>query len=248
MLLLTPSFKKILTNAALGTIHARWNPVPGRFKDYIAMPKFNMYQSLHTTVIGPQGKPVELQIRTYSMRTDAPSTASRRTGSTRKKRYAAPWRRTDRPGRVRQGRRHGLAASTARLAARDRRPGRIPRRAALRPVRLRGLRLHPQGWRSIPLPSGSTPVDFAYAVHTEVGHHCIGARVNGRLVPLESKLDNGDVVEIFTSKAPTAVLSRDWLGFVSGAPREKQDPRALHQGTSRKGHRARPRTAGQDDA
>jgi GTP pyrophosphokinase len=207
--------------AALGTIHARWNPVPGRFKDYIAMPKFNMYQSLHTTVIGPEGKPVELQIRTHSMHRRAEYGVAahwkykedgRSGGSGTKTADAGPagdmawlrqlldWQReTADPGEFLDALRFDLSASEVYVFT-------------------------PKG-DVVPLPSGSTPVDFAYAVHTEVGHHCIGARVNGRLVPLESKLDNGDVVEIFTSKAPNAGPSRDWLGFVA-SPRARNKIRA----------------------
>src|SRR5579871_2513318 len=204
--------------AALGTIHARWNPIPGRFKDYIAMPKFNMYQSLHTTVIGPQGKPVELQIRTYSMHRRAeygvaahwkykeeavrgPSGSGEvNPGDMAWLRQLLDWQReTADPGEFLDALRFDLSASEVFVFT-------------------------PKG-DVVSLPSGSTPVDFAYAVHTEVGHHCIGARVNGRLVPLESKLDNGDVVEIFTSKAPTAGPSRDWLGFVA-SPRARNKIRA----------------------
>ena len=189
--------------AVLGTIHALWSPVPGRFKDFIAMPKFNMYQSLHTSVIGPEGKPVELQIRTFEMH--------------RRAEYgiAAHWKYKE-----------GVAETT---------PVKGDDMAWLRQLLdwqkesadpddfLDSLRfdLHsaevfvftPKG-DVVSLPSGATPVDFAYGVHTEVGHRCIGARVNGRLVPLESTLDNGDVVEIFTSKAETAHPSQDWLQFV----------------------------------
>ena len=200
--------------AALGVMHATWQPVPGRFKDFIAMPKFNMYQSLHTTVIGPEGKPVELQIRTRPC-TAPPSTASRRTGSTRRPKD------DDRRRRARQRRRgHAVAAPAAGLAAGDAGAGGVPRVAALRPgLAARCSSSRPKG-DVIALPSGSTPVDFAYAVHTEVGHRCIGARVNGRLVALESPLENGDTVEVFTSKSEGAGPSRDWLSFVA-SPRAK---------------------------
>lgn len=201
--------------AALGTIHARWNPVPGRFKDYIAMPKFNMYQSLHTTVIGPEGKPVELQIRTHGMHHRAEygvaahwkykeevggpgPTGKVKPGSDMAwLRQLLDWQKeTSDPGEFLESLRFDLSVSEVYVFT-------------------------PKG-QVIALPEGGTPVDFAYAVHTEVGHRCIGARVNGRLVPLESRLGNGDTVEIFTSKSPDAGPSRDWLKFVkSGRARNK---------------------------
>ncbi|WP_370126988.1 bifunctional (p)ppGpp synthetase/guanosine-3',5'-bis(diphosphate) 3'-pyrophosphohydrolase [Streptacidiphilus sp. EB103A] len=214
--------------AALGTIHARWNPVPGRFKDYIAMPKFNMYQSLHTTVIGPGGKPVELQIRTFDMH--------------RRAEYgiAAHWKykqqavagtskvRTDTP----TGK--GAKADTVNEMAWLRQLLDWQKETEDPSEFLESLRFDlsnnevfvftPKG-DVIALPAGATPVDFAYAVHTEVGHRTIGARVNGRLVPLESTLDNGDLVEVFTSKAANAAPSRDWLGFVK-SPRARNKIRA----------------------
>ncbi len=202
--------------AVLGVLHSRWNPVPGRFKDFVAMPKFNMYQSLHTTVIGPEGKPVELQIRTFAMH--------------RRAEYgiAAHWKYKE---NVRSG------ADTDRTLA-DASSGDMSWVRQLLDWQhetedpgefLESLRFEinsaevyvftPRG-DVIALPTGSSPVDFAYAIHTEVGHHTIGARVNGRLVPLESTLDNGDVVEVFTSKAPNAGPSRDWLTFVT-SPRAR---------------------------
>ena len=198
--------------SALGVIHARWNPVLGRFKDYVAMPKFNMYQSLHTTVIGPQGKPVEVQIRTFAQH--------------RRAEYgvAAHWK-------YKENTKDGV--DTDRLGDRDDLtwlrqlldwqsevddPGEFLESLRFEMNQAQVYVFTPRG-DVIPLPMGATPVDFAYAVHTEVGHHTIGSRVNGRLVPLESTLDNGDVVEVFTSKAPTAQPSRDWLNFV-------QSPRA----------------------
>ncbi len=201
--------------AVLGALHARWNPVPGRFKDYIAMPKFNMYQSLHTTVIGPEGKPVEIQIRTHQMHRraeygvaahwkykDDPNSAPERAadgGPNDMKwlRQLLEWQReTADPGEFLDSLRFEINAQEVYVFT-------------------------PKG-DVVALPSGSTPVDFAYAVHTEVGHRCMGARVNGRLVPLESTLDNGDVVEIFTSKADGAGPTRDWLTFV-------QSPRARNK-------------------
>ena len=190
--------------AALGIIHARWNPVPGRFKDYIAMPKFNMYQSLHTTVIGPEGKPVELQIRTWGMHQRAEygvaahwkykEALSSGGGSSDMAwlRQLVDWQReTADPAEFLDSLRFDLGATEIYVFT-------------------------PRG-EVIALPQGGTPVDFAYAIHTEVGHRTIGARVNGRLVALESALDNGDTVEIFTSKAVDSGPSRDWLGFVKSA-------------------------------
>ncbi|MFH8938531.1 GTP pyrophosphokinase [Streptomyces griseosporeus] len=214
--------------AALGTVHARWNPVPGRFKDYIAMPKFNMYQSLHTTVIGPSGKPVELQIRTFDMhrraeygiaahwkykqdavagaskvRTDAPKSSGKDKDAINDMawlRQLLDWQKeTEDPSEFLESLRFDLSRNEVFVFT-------------------------PKG-DVIALPAGATPVDFAYAVHTEVGHRTIGARVNGRLVPLESTLDNGDLVEVFTSKAAGAGPSRDWLGFVK-SPRARNKIRA----------------------
>ena len=193
--------------AVLGALHARWNPVPGRFKDYIAMPKFNMYQSLHTTVIGPEGKPVEIQIRTHQMH--------------RRAEYgvAAHWKYKDDPSRNPSKDGDGGAGDMAWLRQlldwqrETADPGEFLDSLRFEMNAAEVYVFTPKG-DVVALPSGSTPVDFAYAVHTEVGHRCMGARVNGRLVPLESPLDNGDVVEIFTSKAEAAGPSRDWLTFV----------------------------------
>ncbi len=201
--------------AALGVLHNRWNPVPGRFKDFVAMPKFNMYQSLHTTVIGLTGKPVELQIRTFSMH--------------RRAEYgvAAHWKYKE---DVRLGRDtdQSLVDGNADMSwvrqlldwqheTED--PGEFLESLRFEINSSEVYVFTPRG-DVIALPAGSTSVDFAYAIHTEVGHHTIGARVNGRLVPLESRLDNGDVVEVFTSKASTAAPSRDWLSFVK-SPRAR---------------------------
>ncbi|MFZ1854955.1 MAG: bifunctional (p)ppGpp synthetase/guanosine-3',5'-bis(diphosphate) 3'-pyrophosphohydrolase [Candidatus Nanopelagicales bacterium] len=188
--------------AALGVVHARWNPVPGRFKDYIAMPKFTMYQSLHTTVIGPEGKPVELQIRSYDMDRSAEFGVAahwryKQTDVAGKHgpddmgwlRQLMEWQReTEDPEEFLDTLRYDLGTSEVYVFT-------------------------PKG-DVIALPAGSTSVDFAYAVHTEVGHRTVGARVNGNLVSLESTLDNGDVVEVFTSKSENAGPSRDWLSFV----------------------------------
>jgi GTP pyrophosphokinase len=191
--------------AVLGVLHSKWSPVPGRFKDYIAMPKFNMYQSLHTSVIGPQGKPVELQIRTFDMHRAAEFGVAAHWRYKQADvggksgpddfgwlRQLMEWQReTEDPDEFMDALRYDLGSSEVFVFT-------------------------PKG-DVVALPSAATPVDFAYSVHTEVGHRCVGARVNGKLVPLESTLDNGDVVEIFTSKAEGAGPSRDWLNFVASA-------------------------------
>ena len=188
--------------AILGAIHARWSPVPGRFKDYIAMPKFNLYQSLHTTVIGPNGRPIEIQIRTQEMHNRAEFGVaahwkykeSLRGGTNAEEdlawlKHLSDWQaETQDPSEFLDALRFEIGAKDVYVFT-------------------------PKG-RVIGLPTGGTPVDFAYAVHTEVGHRTMGAKVNGRLVPLETVLQSGDVVEIFTSKSPEAGPSQDWLTFV----------------------------------
>jgi guanosine-3',5'-bis(diphosphate) 3'-pyrophosphohydrolase len=197
--------------AVLGAAHARWNPIPGRFKDYIAMPKFNLYQSLHTTVVGPGGRPVELQIRTREMHERAEFGV------------AAHWR-------------YKQSAATSQAE-----PDRMSPKEQMDWVRLLvemeketgdpeefldSLRYEiagdevyvftPRG-QVIVLPPGSTPVDFAYAVHTEVGHGTVGARVNGRLVALDTKLESGDSVEVITAQQGKGAPSQDWLKFVASS-------------------------------
>jgi guanosine-3',5'-bis(diphosphate) 3'-pyrophosphohydrolase len=213
--------------AVLGSVHARWNPVPGRFKDYIAMPKFNMYQSLHTTVIGPEGNPVELQIRTFAMH--------------RRAEYgvAAHWKYKEDPSAAQDDTSTGARAVDGTDAAANdmawlrqlldwqketEDPGEFLESLRFDLKSAEVFVFTPKG-DVIALPAGATPIDFAYAVHTEVGHRTIGARVNGRLVPLESTLDNGDLVEVFTSKAQTAGPSRDWLTFVK-SPRARNKIRS----------------------
>ncbi|GAB2769245.1 GTP pyrophosphokinase [Nocardioides salsibiostraticola] len=209
--------------SVLGVLHSRWNPVLGRFKDYLAMPKFNMYQSLHTTVIGPEGKTVEMQIRTFAQH--------------RRAEYgvAAHWKYKE---VARVGGETGKTGRTTTVERKDDVPADMGWVRQLLDWQsevddpsefLESLRFEinraetyvftPRG-DVIPLTAGSTPVDFAYAVHTEVGHATIGARVNGRLVPLESTLENGDVVEVFTSRSEDAGPSRDWLTFVK-SPRAR---------------------------
>ena len=201
--------------AAVGVVHSLWQPMAGRFKDYIAQPRFGVYQSLHTTVIGPEGKPLEVQIRTYDMHRTAEFG------------IAAHWRYKEGGYKAKNGRKADVAEVDDLAWMRQLLDWQ--REAADPGEFLESLRYDlavkeifvftPKG-DVITLPSGSTPVDFAYAVHTEVGHRCIGARVNGRLVALERKLENGEVVEVFTSKAPTAGPSKDWQNFVV-SPRAK---------------------------
>jgi GTP pyrophosphokinase len=183
----------------LGAIHATWRPVQGRFKDYVAMPKFNLYQSLHTTVIGPNGRPVEFQIRTREMHQRAEYGV------------AAHW-----------GYKEGGTSAAEDLAWLQRivdwqQETQDPQEfMATLKVDLEHDEVFvftPQG-KVVTLPTGSTAVDFAYAIHTEVGHRCIGARVSNRLVPLDTVLSSGDTVEILTSKVEGAGPSRDWLQFV----------------------------------
>ena len=198
--------------AVLGSIHARWSPVPGRFKDYIALPKFHLYQSLHTTVIGPNGKAIEIQIRTYEMHSRAEFG------------IAAHWK-------YKQGA-ESEATSPEMLWLRQLHEW---QKETEDPSEfLEALRFDlgspevfvftPKG-SVVALPGGSTPVDFAFSVHTDVGLRCAGAKVNGRLVPLESKLNNGDVIEIVTNKGENAGPSRDWLNFVK-SPRARSKIKA----------------------
>jgi GTP pyrophosphokinase len=191
--------------ATLGIIHNRWNPVPGRFKDYIAMPKFTMYQSLHTTVIGPNGKPVEFQIRTQEMHRAAEYGVASHWRYKQDKvagkdgpddlgwvRQLLDWQReTADPGDFLDSLRDDLGAAEVYVFT-------------------------PKG-EVMALPAGSTPIDFAYSVHTEVGNRCVGSRINGKLAPLDTKLANGDNVEIITNKSDSAGPSRDWINIVASA-------------------------------
>ena len=189
---------------ALGVIHSLWKPMPGRFKDYVAMAKFNLYRSLHTTVIGPEGKPLEIQVRTGEMHRTAE---------------------------------YGIAAHWLYKGARSKRQE-AERLAWLK--QLMDWQQEESDWREFmktfrtdlfddevyvftpkgevkALPVGSTPIDFAYAVHTDVGHRTVGAKVNGRIVPLHYKLQSGDIVEILTSKQAGRGPSRDWLTLVASS-------------------------------
>jgi len=249
--------------AALGSIHAIWPPVQGRFKDYINSPKFNLYQSLHTTVIGLDGKPIEVQVRTHEMHRRAeygiaahwgykegggrsegshgPRADTGGTGTRTKKGKDAkarpdkkvsgmtPAQRAEMVERDRRAERLALAKETSSTTAEIEWMQRIVdfQNETTDPIEfLEALKLDleedevyvftPKG-KVIALAANATPVDFAYSIHTEVGHKCIGAKVNGRLVPLDTRLNSADTVEIFTSKAETAGPSRDWLHMVASS-------------------------------
>ena len=184
---------------ALGIIHSLWKPIPGRVKDYIAMPKFNMYQSLHTAVVGPNGKPLEIQIRTEQMHRTAEYG------------IAAHWKYKD-----------GTQREDAELAwlrqMLDWQKELSDPREFMESLRIDLYQdevfvFTPKGdVRAFPI--GATPIDFAYAIHTDVGHRCVGARVNGRLVPLTTEMQSGYTIEIITSKAAGAAPSQDWLQVV----------------------------------
>jgi guanosine-3',5'-bis(diphosphate) 3'-pyrophosphohydrolase len=184
--------------AALGSIHATWLPVQGRFKDYIAMPKFNLYQSLHTTVVGPQGKPLEVQIRTREMHHRAEFG------------IAAHWGYKEHSPNDDVAWLQRIVAWQSETSD----PAEFMETLKIDLDQDEVFVFTPKG-DVITLPVKSSPIDFAYSIHTEVGHRCIGARVNGRLVPLDSHLSSGDTVEIFTSKVEHAGPSRDWLKIVA---------------------------------
>lgn len=201
--------------SVLGSVHGRWNPIPGRFKDYIAMPKFNLYESLHTTVVGPGGRPVEIQIRTYEMHERAESGV------------AAHWKYKENPTAASSGDSDRMTHEEQMNWMRS--LIELERETGDPEEFLDSLRYEisadevyvftPKG-EVIVLPANATPVDLAYAVHTEVGHRTVGAKVNGRLVPLDTRLESGETVEIVTSKSDKAGPSRDWSAFVA-SPRAK---------------------------
>ncbi len=186
--------------ATLGLVHTMWRPIDGRFKDYIATPKFNLYQSLHTTVVGPDGKALEIQIRTHDMHYMAEYG------------IAAHWRYKEGVTPAADD----FVADLRSLQEESSDPAEFLENLKLDLYQDEVFAITPAG-KVLTLPRGSTPVDFAYLVHTDVGHKCVGAKVNGRLVPLATELESGDIVEIITSKSKAAHPSRDWLDFVKSS-------------------------------
>ena len=189
---------------ALGLIHSLWKPMPGRFKDFIAMPKFNGYRALHTTVIGPQGRPLEIQVRTREMHETAEYGVAAHwiyKGRRRDKHHDDEWRQW-----VNQLMDVGTNESDPHEFMKTFRTDLFDEEVHV---------FTPKGQVKT-LPAGATPIDFAYAVHTDVGHRTVGAKVNGRIVPLHYRLQNGDIVEILTSKQERGP-SRDWLSVAKSS-------------------------------
>jgi GTP diphosphokinase / guanosine-3',5'-bis(diphosphate) 3'-diphosphatase len=187
---------------ALGVIHSIWKPMPGRFKDYIAMPKFNMYRSLHTTVIGPEGKPLEIQVRTVEMHKTAEYGIAAhwryKSGKSKKEAEHLAWMKQLADWQREEPDHHEFKRAFPELASDE-------------------VYVYTPKGELKNLPSGSTPIDFAYSVHTDVGHRTVGAKVNGRIVPLHYRLQTGDFVEILTSKQAGRGPSRDWLSLAASS-------------------------------
>jgi GTP diphosphokinase / guanosine-3',5'-bis(diphosphate) 3'-diphosphatase len=187
---------------ALGLIHSLWKPMPGRFKDYIAMPKFNGYRSLHTTVIGPEGRPLEIQVRTREMHREAELG------------IAAHWL-YKRGKRTRDDEWQRWVGQLMDMQAEQSDPREFMKSFRMDVFNEEVYVFTPKGEVKT-LPAGATPIDFAYAVHTDVGHRTVGAKINGRIVPLHYRLKNGDFVEILTSKAGRGP-SRDWMSLAASS-------------------------------
>src|SRR5213592_4238760 len=188
---------------ALGLIHSLWKPMPGRFKDYIAMPKFNRYRSLHTTVIGPEGRPLEIQVRTREMHREAELG------------IAAHWMYKRRDARGSDTEWVAWMQQLMDLQAEESDPREFMKSFRMDVFDEEVYVFTPKGEVKT-LPAGATPIDFAYAVHTDVGHRTVGAKINGRIVPLHYRLKNGDFVEILTSKSGRGP-SRDWMSLAASS-------------------------------
>ncbi len=213
---------------AVGVIHALWKPLPGRFKDFIAMPKFNMYQSLHTTVIGPEGRPLEIQIRTREMHDMAEFG------------IAAHWMYKEHPTKAAKTATTGLGESEGKLkwlrSLLDWQQDLSDPREFMETLKVDLFEdevfvFTPKG-EVKSLAAGATPLDFAYEIHTDVGHRCVGAKVNGKIVPLSYQLRSGDIVEVLTSKRERGP-SRDWLALVK-TTRARNKIKAWFKAESRK--------------
>jgi GTP pyrophosphokinase len=188
----------------LGVVHSLWKPMPGRFKDYVAMPKFNMYRSLHTSVIGAEGRPLEIQVRTREMH------------DTAEYGIAAHWLYKDTKGKKDDAQRLAWLRQLMDWQQDETDPGEFMRTFRTDLLSDEVYVFTPKG-EVKSLPGGSTPIDFAYSVHTDVGHRTVGAKVNGRIVPLHYRLKSGDFVEILTSKQAGRGPSRDWLSLAASS-------------------------------
>jgi GTP diphosphokinase / guanosine-3',5'-bis(diphosphate) 3'-diphosphatase len=188
---------------ALGIIHSLWKPMPGRFKDYVAMPKFNLYRSLHTTVIGPEGKPLEIQVRTREMH------------ETAEYGIAAHWLYKGKKGKKAQAEQLAWMQQLADWQREEADPQEF--KQAFPELAADEVYVFTPKGEVKNLPASSTPIDFAYAVHTDVGHRTVGAKVNGRIVPLHYGLRSGDIVEILTSKQAGRGPSRDWISLAASS-------------------------------
>jgi GTP pyrophosphokinase len=187
----------------LGIIHSLWKPMPGRFKDYVAMPKFNLYRSLHTTVIGPEGRPLEIQVRTREMHRTAEFG------------IAAHWLYKDKAPKKQEAERLAWLQQLADWQQEEEDPREL--RRAFPELASDEVYVYTPKGELKSLPAGATPIDFAYSVHTDVGHRTVGAKVNGRIVPLHYRLRTGDFVEILTTRSASRGPSRDWLSLAASS-------------------------------